>query len=90
MDSIDITDSTFSLDVPDLNKVIDSNNGGGIIGGGNSDYIIYIYIGISILIAVIGIFIFHNFMKFYQNKKSENIEDCPGGFCTMEQSPRTI
>ena len=82
MDSIDITDSTFSLNVPDLNKAIDSS-----IGGGTNDYTMYIYIGAAILVAIIGMFIF----KFYQNKnKSQNNQDCPGGFCTMEQCPRTI
>lgn len=78
MDSIDITDSTFSLGISDLNQCI----GGGI----NNDYTMYIYIGISILVIVIGIFIFN----FYQNKKRNHSEygeqDCAGGFCTINQS----
>jgi len=83
MDSIDITDSTFSLDIPDLNQMIDSNSI--TIGGMNGDYTMYIYIGIAILVVIIGIFIF----KFYQNKQnaSNNEEqDCPGGFCTINQN----
>jgi len=84
MDSIDITDSTFSLDVPDLNQVIDTNNIS--IGGGmSSDYTMYIYIGAAILLVITGMFIF----KFYQNEKrnqSEYEQDCPGGFCTINQS----
>lgn len=81
MDSIDITDSTFSLDVPDIDQVI------GIVGGSTSDYTMYIYIGAAILLAVIGMFIF----KFYQNKKQNQSEqDCPGGFCTMNENPRQI
>lgn len=84
MDHIDITDSTFSLDVPDLNQVITSS-GGGI----NNDYTMYIYIGIAILVVIVGLFIF----KIYQNKKrnqSEDNEDCPGGFCTMNENTRQI
>lgn len=72
MDSIDITDSTFSLDVPS------------IIGGGNNltDSTIYLYIGAAILVAIIGYFVF----KFYKNKNSGTAIselDCEGGFCTM-------
>lgn len=81
MDSIDITDSTFSLNVPDINEIISS--GGGTI----NDYTMYIYIGVAILIILVGIFIY----KYYQNKKSDqSIDDCPGGFCTMEQEQRQI
>ena len=85
MDSIDITDSTFSLDVPDLHKAMDYSLGGEI----NSDYSTYIYIGIAILVVIVGIFVF----KFYQNKKKEQFDidtDCPGGFCTINNSSRTI
>ena len=82
MDSIDITDAAFSLDVPDLNQVIDSV-GGNIL----TDYTMYIYIGAAILVVIIGMFIF----KFYQNKKTSNSEeDCPGGFCPMNKPPRQI
>jgi hypothetical protein len=83
MDSIDITDATFSLDVPDLNQVI-STSGGGV----SNEYTMYIYVGIGILVVIIGMFIFH---KFNQNKKqNQNSEDCPGGFCTMNEAPRQI
>lgn len=80
MDYIDITDSTFSLDVPDINQDI---SGGGI----TNDYTMFIYIGAAILIAFIGMFIF----KFYQNKnKNSDGGDCAGGFCTMERCPIEI
>jgi hypothetical protein len=81
MDYIDITDSTFSLDVPHINQDI---SGGGI----TNDYTKFIYIGIAILIAFIGIFIF----KFYQTKNKISCDggDCAGGFCTMEKCPREI
>ena len=75
MDSIDVTDSVFSLNVPDLNNGVDDvvNNG----------YTSYIYIGIFILV-VIGIFAF----KYYQNRKSKQyVNDCEGGFCTMNENP---
>ncbi len=74
IDSIDITDSAFSLDVPEIN----------IVGGGNSttDYTMFIYIGIAIIVLIVGMFIY----KVYQNKKATQVvEDCPGGFCTMNE-----
>jgi len=78
MDSIDVTDSVFSLDVPDLNKVVD-----GIDNVVNNGYTSYIYIGIFILV-IICIFGF----KYYQNKKSKQyVNDCEGGFCTMNENP---
>lgn len=82
MDSIDITDSAFSLDIPNLNQLTDNNNItiGGIMNG---DYTIYFYIGIAIIVVIIGLYIFHNFTKFYQNKQyasSNGEQDCPGGF----------
>ncbi len=78
MDSIDVTDSVFSLNVPDLNKVVD-----GVDDVVNNGYTSYIYIGIFILV-VIGIFAF----KYYQNRKSKQyVNDCEGGFCTMNENP---
>lgn len=80
MDSIDVTDSVFSLNVPDLNKVVD-----GVDDVVNNGYTSYIYIGIFILV-VIGIFAF----KYYQNRKSKQyVNDCEGGFCTMNENPQT-
>jgi hypothetical protein len=77
MDSIDVTDSVFSLNVPDLNNVVD-----GVDDVVNNGYTSYIYIGIFILV-VIGIFAF----KYYQNKKSKQyVNDCEGGFCTMNEN----
>lgn len=78
MDSIDITDSVFSLDVPDLNQVV-----GSVDSVISNDYTMYIYIGVAILVIIIGMFIF----KFYQNKKREqSLDDCEGGFCTMNKN----
>lgn len=77
MDNIDITDSAFSLEVPDLNNIISSG------GSSTTDYTMFIYIGAAILIAIIGMFIF----KFYQNKKDSSDDTCPGGFCTMGNNP---
>ena len=75
MDSIDIADSTFSLgnyDVPS-------------IGGGSQDYTTFIYIGVDILVLLVGTFLY----KMYINKKNnENANmDCEGGFCPMSQCP---
>jgi hypothetical protein len=73
MDGIDITDSAFSLDVPGFDK-IDAT------GGSNSTYYtIFIYIGVAILAAIIGMFVY----KYYQNKNSKQEEDCSGGLCMM-------
>lgn len=76
MDSIDITDSAFSLNTPS------------IIGGSASDTTIYLYIGAVILIALFGFFTY----KFYQTKRiNSTLEpDCEGGFCTMEGYPRQL
>jgi hypothetical protein len=78
MDAIDITDSAFSLGIPDVNNVIS-------VGGGFQDYTMFIYIGAAILVAFIGMFIY----KFYMNKRvNDNQElDCEGGFCTMGDKP---
>jgi len=79
MDGIDITDSAFALDAPGVDSTV-------ISGGSNSTYYnIFIYIGIAILAAIIGMFIY----KFYQNKKNKQEEDCPGGFCTMDNADNT-
>ena len=76
MDSIDITDSAFSLNTPS------------IIVGSTSDTTIYLYIGAVILIALFGFFTY----RFYQTKRiNSTLEpDCEGGFCTMEGHPRQL
>ena len=77
MDSIDITDSTFSLGIPDLNQVITSV--------GTYDYTTFMYIGFGILVISIGYLIY----RYYKTKNSteinDNTNDCPGGFCPMNQ-----
>lgn len=76
MDAIDITDSAFSLGLPDVNEVISTSDG-------LKDYTMFIYIGAAILVAFIGMFVY----KFYINKKTDNEQiDCEGGFCTMRSS----
>jgi hypothetical protein len=78
MDSIDIADATFSLGNYDRGDVMS-------MGGGAKDYTTFIYIGIAILVVVLGTFLY----KMYVNKKNnENLDmDCEGGFCTMAQRP---
>jgi len=78
MDSIDITDSGFSLAKPELKDVISSCD---VL----KDYNMFIYLGAFILVIFIIIFVY----KFYVNKKTtENYQaDCPGGFCTMNNPP---
>ncbi len=77
MDTIDITDSAFALDVPIMDNVLTTGGEGAI------DYTMFIYIGVAIVVAIIGILIY----KYYQNKNSVQEEDCPGGFCIMEKRP---
>jgi hypothetical protein len=77
MDTIDIRDSAFALDIPSMESILPAG------GDGSTDYTIFIYIGVAIVFAIIGIFIY----KYYQNKNSVQEEDCPGGFCTMEKRP---
>jgi hypothetical protein len=78
MDAIDITDSTFSLGFSDVNNIISG-------GDGLKDYTMFIYIGATILVAFIALFIY----KFYMNNKVNNNQelDCQGGFCTMNNGP---
>jgi hypothetical protein len=90
MDSIDITDSAFSLDIPDTNSIIQLNSDSNIVGGTGFSWEFinqpYFYIGVVVVIALIGMFAY----KYYQNRKhkqSVTFEDCPGGFCTMDQKP---
>jgi hypothetical protein len=82
MDSIDITDSAFSLEIPGVNNIIHT-------GGNLTDNTMFIYIGAAILVAFIGMFVY----KFYMNKRTENANknlDCEGGFCNMNDRPTTI
>jgi hypothetical protein len=78
MDSIDIADATFSLGNYDVDGVM-------TMGGGAKDYTTFIYIGVAILVVVLGTFLY----KMYVNKKNnEHVNmDCEGGFCTMAQRP---
>lgn len=77
MDSIDITDTAFSLGITEPSNIMS--------GGSTTDYTMFIYIGAAILIIFVGMMIY----KYYQNKKNnENSQlDCEGGFCTMSQQP---
>jgi hypothetical protein len=76
IDSIDITDSAFSLDVPEINSIVG--------GAERTDYTMFIYIGIAVILIAVGVFIY----KIYLNKKATQMsEDCPGGFCTMNEQP---
>lgn len=76
MDSIDIVDSTFSLNIPSK------------IDNISTDYTIYIYIGAALIVFITCMFIYkyyqNNNIKQYTNENTTN--ECSGGFCTMEQN----
>jgi len=85
MDSIDITDSAFSLDVSDVVGDIGSSN------MDTNDYTMYLYIGAAILVIMIGTYIFNIYKKNRVNNNDNNDNnDCVGGFCTINQQPREI
>jgi hypothetical protein len=84
IDSIDITDSAFSLDIPNSLDTPNSLDITNIVTGGSdsittTDYTMFIYIGIASILLAVGMFIY----KTYKNNKNEMVENCPGGFCTM-------
>lgn len=72
IDSIDITDSAFSLDVPTI-----------VTSGSDSttDYTMFIYIGVAIILFTVGMFVYKIYKNKHVNQTTE--EDCSGGFCTM-------
>lgn len=70
MDSIDIIDPTFALNMSNtIDEVISTN-----------DNSIFIYIGVAISILIIGLILYK---IYYVKQCRENSEiDCDGGFCT--------
>lgn len=74
MDSIDITDSAFSL-ADGLNTNVISNT-----LEGTSKFSTIIYSCIAIILGLGALIYF----KFYYNKK--DVIDCTGGFCTMDEN----
>lgn len=91
MDNIDIADSFFSLNaadaitsVPDaITSVPDIISSDDISSDFSlSDYGIYMYIGVTIILAGIGMFLY----KFYKNKNNNefgNNEECSEDFCSI-------
>ena len=83
MDEIDITSAEFSLhslvplvnEIPSVNEIIDITSHG--------EYKIYIYIGILLLIGILGFLGY----KYYENTKrkrvtfQDKIDECYGGVC---------
>jgi tellurite resistance protein TehA-like permease len=76
-DSVDITDSVFSLKQEHLPEINNAENAYIYIGA--------IYIGAIVLILLIIVFtyMFYKNKQNKQNKQNKTIDDCPGGFCTM-------
>jgi hypothetical protein len=74
INSIDITDSAFSLhdSIPTPDTDI-------IGGGGKTDYTMFIYIGVAVIVLIVGFFIY----KYYRTKQNAMAEHCEGGFCNM-------
>jgi hypothetical protein len=78
MEHIDITNEDFSLgNIPDINKVISNT-----LSSNLSDYIMYIYIAVAILLLIIAFLVY----KFYINKQKQvtfqdNQNMCYDGVC---------
>jgi phosphotransferase system glucose/maltose/N-acetylglucosamine-specific IIC component len=77
MDSIDVTSPEFSLGgISELNNVISDTIS---LGNISSDYAIYIYIGVAILVCIVSYFIYKFF--FIREKKvtfQDKLDDCYG------------
>jgi hypothetical protein len=74
IDSIDITDAAFSLNGPTPTPVQET------IGvSGTTDYTMFIYIGVAVIVLIVGFFIY----KTYRTRQNASAEDCEGGFCNM-------
>jgi hypothetical protein len=80
MDSIDVTSPEFSLEkITNLNEVISDKIS---LGNIYSDYAIYIFIGVAILISLIAFFIY----KFYTSRGKrvtfqDKLDECYGDVC---------
>lgn len=76
MDTIDITDSMFSLDTQNITKSLFNNINDCEIPN-------YIYIGLVVVLFIIGIL----FYKFYNNIETIGSikSGCPIGFCNMNE-----
>ena len=78
MEHIDITNEDFSLgNITDINKVISNT-----LSSDLSDYTMYIYIAIAILLLIIAFLVY----KFYINKQKQvtfqdNQDMCYDGVC---------
>ena len=99
MDSIDIVDSAFSLaNIPDImektNDVVETitkeiPNPAEITQMTDNSF--WLYIGIVFILIAVGMFAY----KSYNNRNTKHVQfddspvdDCPGGFCTMDKCPR--
>jgi hypothetical protein len=74
IDSIDITDAAFSL-----NGHIPTPVQEAIGVTGTTDYTMFIYIGVAVIVLIVGFFIY----KTYRTRQNASAEDCEGGFCNM-------
>ena len=80
MDSIDITSPEFSLgNITEINHVVSDAIS---LGDNLSDYTMYIYLGIFILLLIIVSFVYK--VYFHREKKvtfQDNLDECYGGIC---------
>ena len=80
MDTIDVTSPEFSLGgFSELNDVLSDTIS---LGNVSTDYTMYIYIGVIILIGIISYFIY----KFYINRQKkvtfqDKLDECYGDTC---------
>lgn len=79
MDSIDITDSAFTLDVPEVNYILSSTSDKSF----QISSMIYIYIGIAAFALLAILYFYKKNTNEKKNISNQYSQDCPGGFCTM-------
>lgn len=84
MDSIDITSPEFSLGgINELNETISDKISLGNIYSDYSDYAIYIYLGVIILIGVISYFIYKTYLTNGGKRVTfqDKLDECYGETC---------
>lgn len=89
MESIDITDSTFTLNIPEN---MDMDMGSKLNMDTLQNSFSNTFLDNYMMIIFIGLFCIGIFIYKYYHKKNPNTEnmDCPGGFCNMRKNDTNL